>query len=113
MQRIYHRSSIIKAGILITYFISTKTKAMIDKRKVSEEKNTENKPFSAEDPAATPQEENIDFEEIPDLDGDGMIGYTGGNYGDTTYTGGNLNQPVPGPVEEAPEDLEEDDEDDD
>ena len=86
---------------------------MINKKKNPEERNTENKPFSAEDPAATPQEENIDFEEIPDLDGDEMIGYTGGNYGDTTYTGGNLNQPVPVPVEEAPEEPGEDDDEDD
>ena len=83
---------------------------MIDKRKVSEEKNTENKPFSAEDPAATPQEENIDFEEIPDLDGDGMIGHTGGNYGDTTYTGGSLIHPQPEPLSEAPESSQPDDE---
>lgn len=85
---------------------------MTDKRKDHEEKNAENKPFSAEDPAAMPQEENAGFDEIPDLDGDGMIGYTGGNYGDTTYTGGNLIQPVPGPVEEAPESTEDDEEDD-
>ena len=83
----------------------------MDKRKYTDEKNTKNKPFSAEDPAATPQEENAEQLDIPDLDGDGMIGYTGGNYGDTTYTGGNLNQPVPGPVEEAHDkELNEEDE---
>lgn len=53
------------------------------------------------------QEEDI---RIPDLDGDGIIGHTGGNFGDTTYTGGSLIQPQPGPVEEAPDADEEYDE---
>ncbi len=37
-----------------------------------------------------------------------MIGHTGGNFGDTTYTGGSLIQPQPGPVEDAPEAGDED-----
>lgn len=75
---------------------------MTDKRKDTPTGN-ENKPLRTEDPAANPSHENAGFDEIPDLDGDGMIGHTGGNYGDTTYTGGSLIQPQPGPVEEAPE----------
>ncbi|MBA2499313.1 MAG: hypothetical protein H0V30_06260 [Chitinophagaceae bacterium] len=85
---------------------------MNDERKPKEDANKENKLLRTEDPASTPNQEHENFDEIPDLDGDGMIGYTGGNFGDTTYTGGNLVQPQPGPVEEAPEqeDYEDDDE---
>ena len=83
---------------------------MTDQRK-NTPLDSDNKPIRTEDPAANPSQENAGFDEIPDLDGDGMIVHTGGNYGDTTYTGGSLIQPQPGPVEEASETEEEDNED--
>lgn len=82
---------------------------MTDKRNNTPAEN-EHKPIRTEDPAAKPSKENPGFDEIPDLDGDGMIGHTGGNYGDTTYTGGSLIQPQPGPVEEASENEDENEE---
>ena len=80
---------------------------MTDKRKNTLADN-EKKSIRTEDPAANPSQENAGFDEIPDLDGDGMIGHTGGNFGDTTYTGGSLIQPQPEPVEDAPEAGDED-----
>ena len=80
---------------------------MTDKRKNTFTDN-DKKSLRTEDPAANPSQENDGFDEIPDLDGDGMIGHTGGNFGDTTYTGGSLIQPQPGPVEDAPEPGDED-----
>ncbi len=80
---------------------------MTDKRKNTFTDN-DKKSLRTEDPAANPSQENAGFDEIPDLDGDGMIGHTGGNFGDTTYTGGSLIQPQPGPVEDAPEAGDED-----
>ena len=82
---------------------------MTEQNKNSQE-NNDPRSLRTKDPAAKPATENENFDEIPDLDGDGMIGHTGGNYGDTTYTGGSLIHPQPEPLSEAPESSQPDDE---
>jgi hypothetical protein len=77
-----------------------------------------NKPANDNDATGKNQEKDIrqnaaipndSIREVPDLDGDGMIGNTGGMYGDTTYTGGSISSDTDF-VEDAPHKTEEDEE---
>lgn len=80
--------------------------------KETPEKMNEDNKKNIDEKAGMKQEGNhIDsISDVPDLDGDGMIGHTGGMYGATTYTGGSITVQTEY-VEDAPKKEVEEEED--